>query len=248
MLKIAQYVGITSLIIYSFVATMVATFFGTLVWYNNNYENYEYRPLMTREEPPREPDVGTAARITQPTPIVPNKQISPEKSLQVLNILNGLQGFSSQRGFDENLKNIPPIQVFFDPRCPYCHKLFDKLDGKVPVHWIPVAALSPVENGRPIVTKLLNERDGNNSTENLKKYFDAGKKENNAEISPDLAEKYQETLNENYDALALMSRQLPAGSSAGVPLIIIPRANGQIETTVGYSDGDEDKIIKSFGK
>ena len=243
--KFAKYAGLTALITYSFVVTIIATFFGTLVW-SYNHVSYDYRPQITSVEPTNDSNLPPLPAIAQPTPVASNKPLSPEKSLQVFNILNGLQGFSSEKTVDENLKNIPPVQVFFDPRCPYCHKLFDKLDGKIPVHWIPVAALSPAENGRPIVAKLLNERDSNNSTANLKKYFSAAI--NNAEISPEIAEKYQANISENYDALALMSRQLPAGVSAGVPLIIIPRANGQIETTVGYSDGDEDKIIKSFGR
>ena len=240
MIKIVKYTSITLLIIYSIVATIVATFFGTLVWSNQ----YEY---VQQPQQPQQPfDVPNIAAPATPMAPTARNSISPEKSIQVLNILNSLQGFSSENGRNEAVKNYPPIQIFFDPRCHFCHKLFSKLDGKVPVHWIPVAALQPSEAGQPIVAELLNGRDENNSTEILQKYF--AKTKNETDVNPEIVGKYQQVIDDNYSALALMSRQLPVGMSAGVPLIIIPRANGQIETTVGYSDGDENKIVEKYGK
>jgi thiol:disulfide interchange protein DsbG len=45
------------------------------------------------------------------------------------------------------------VDVFFDPNCPYCHKLYDDLQpwvGKqgLQLRWIPVAVLAPSSEGK----------------------------------------------------------------------------------------------------
>lgn len=34
-----------------------------------------------------------------------------------------------------------PVTIFYDPRCPYCHALFEQMDGKISARWVAVTAL-----------------------------------------------------------------------------------------------------------
>lgn len=45
--------------------------------------------------------------------------------------------------------------VFFDPNCPYCHKLYERLrpwvkQGKLEVRWIPVGILTTTSRGKAV--------------------------------------------------------------------------------------------------
>lgn len=45
--------------------------------------------------------------------------------------------------------------VFFDPRCPYCHRTFTALDGKVEMVWIPTLALGDDPAGASLAAAIL---------------------------------------------------------------------------------------------
>lgn len=47
------------------------------------------------------------------------------------------------------------IFVFFDPRCPYCHRAFTALDGKVTMTWIPALALGDDADGQSRAAAIL---------------------------------------------------------------------------------------------
>lgn len=57
----------------------------------------------------------------------------------------------------EGRKGAEPIYVFFDPNCPYCHKLWQALQpyerAGLQVHWVPVAYLGPTS--RPKAERML---------------------------------------------------------------------------------------------
>ncbi len=61
----------------------------------------------------------------------------------------------------EGRKDAGPIYVFFDPNCPYCHKLWLALQpyerAGLQVHWVPVAYLGPTS--QPKAARMLASAD-----------------------------------------------------------------------------------------
>lgn len=127
------------------------------------------------------------------------------------------------------------IQVFFDPRCPYCHKAYDALAGKLPVNWIPVAALGDVADGNARARAILQAPDRRLA---LKKSF-GGDALPVAGPSPDL----DTQLGGSFEAFAQITQMLKSAGSPqlGVPTFLVPRPDGQVTIYVGY---DPDILAK----
>ena len=66
-----------------------------------------------------------------------------------------LAAFDRAAGVDTNgdagLEN--RVYVFFDPTCPWCHKLYQDMDGKVDAKWLPTLALGNA--GIPLVNYIM---------------------------------------------------------------------------------------------
>ena len=125
--------------------------------------------------------------------------------------------------------------IFFDPRCPYCHKAFNALDSVIPIRWIPVPLLGndPV----PLTEKLLN----NPTSDNLDTVF-SGKDFATTETA---AKSQLNVLLNNVRAFKVLTLSL---SGQGVPIIIIPKTDGRIYAQVGFEDSDKQKIIYAYQK
>lgn len=61
----------------------------------------------------------------------------------IVNILDGLQGFK----YDKSVPAADTVYIIYDPRCPYCHTLFDKIQTidlkakQITIKWLPTLAL-----------------------------------------------------------------------------------------------------------
>nr|WP_320188618.1 hypothetical protein [Agrobacterium rosae]MDX8332379.1 hypothetical protein [Agrobacterium rosae] len=166
-------------------------------------------------------------------------------SKDILKIVSQLEGFTDNSGKTEATANLPPIQIFFDPRCPYCHKLYDNIAGKAPIHWIPISALAPANGGiAPGATIIQAEKDkpGIGGKEAMRAAFD----KKLTAITP--SDAHKSSLEQNLGSFVLMAKTLPPSVQAGVPFALIPKADGTFETHVGYTEGDETAIMNAYGK
>lgn len=65
----------------------------------------------------------------------------------IVNILDGLKGFK----YDESVPAADTVYIIYDPRCPYCHALFDKIETidlkakQITIKWLPTLALGENE-------------------------------------------------------------------------------------------------------
>ncbi len=123
--------------------------------------------------------------------------------------------------------------IFFDPRCPYCHKAFDALHGRIAARWVPVAVLGEPENGNRLAAGILTAAD---PVAALKATFE-GKGGMSGEIGAETAAK----LAENFEAFASIFAASPA-LRPGVPTMFVPRPDGRVAIMVGYEPGDDAKM------
>ncbi|MFG1187825.1 hypothetical protein [Xanthobacter aminoxidans] len=187
--------------------------------------------LVRAPEAPQAPSAANALVATND----PNARLltDAEVSGRVLELIAKLP---SVQDFDGQA--VPPakaIQVFFDPRCPYCHKAYDALAGKLPVNWIPVAALGDVADGNARARSILQAPDRRLA---LKKSF-GGDALPAAGPSPEL----DAQLGGSFEAFAQITQMLKSAGSPqlGVPTFLVPRPDGQVTIYVGY---DPDILAK----
>lgn len=226
---------------------------GQFQQYPGQYQQPPYpQPPQQFQQPPQfaapqaQPFQQAQAQA-QPAPSAPipaNPDLKTS-SKDILNIVSKLEGFTDKSGMTEANANLAPIQIFFDPRCPYCHKLYDNIAGKAPIHWIPISALSPANGGiAPGATIIQAEKDrpGSGGKEAMHAAFD----KKLSAITP--TDAHKSSLEQNLGSFVLMAKTLPPTVQAGVPFALIPKADGTFETHVGYTEGDEATIINAYGK
>ncbi|WP_234053775.1 MULTISPECIES: hypothetical protein [unclassified Xanthobacter] len=126
------------------------------------------------------------------------------------------------------------IQVFFDPRCPYCHKAFEVLNDKLPLNWVPVLALGDDEGGRGLARGILAASDRRAA---LSQVFGGAK------LSAPPTEGADRALDVAGEIFGLtMAALKSAGATTlGVPTFVVPRPDGQATIYVGY---DPDVLMK----
>lgn len=68
----------------------------------------------------------------------------------IIDILAKLKGFK----YDESVAPADTVYIIYDPRCPYCHGLFDKIKTidlkakKITIKWLPSLALGETEEAK----------------------------------------------------------------------------------------------------
>ena len=75
---------------------------------------------------------------------------------KVIGLLDSLKGFKE----DPSVKPEDTVYVIYDPRCPYCHGLFDKIHNeidlkqkKITVKWLPSVALGAKGDNDPVIAR-----------------------------------------------------------------------------------------------
>lgn len=143
------------------------------------------------------------------------------------------------------------ITVFFDPRCPYCHQLFEAIDGKVPVRWIPVPVLQPTHVGVKSSFFILDAKgDAGKAIQEAFSYVGEGSVAHTPEEAQkwvDAVPVHEEEKHWLQDSLmSFVALHKSRNGNIGVPSIIVPHADGTISMHDGYEPGDESKIIAEY--
>lgn len=75
---------------------------------------------------------------------------------KVIGLLDSLKGFKE----DPSVKPEDTVYVIYDPRCPYCHGLFDRIhkevdlkQKKITVKWLPTVALGAKGDNDPVIAR-----------------------------------------------------------------------------------------------
>lgn len=75
---------------------------------------------------------------------------------KVISLLDSLKGFKE----DPSVKPEDTVYIIYDPRCPYCHGLFDKIHNeidlkqkKITVKWLPTVALGAKGDNDPVIAR-----------------------------------------------------------------------------------------------
>lgn len=75
---------------------------------------------------------------------------------KVISLLDNLKGFKE----DPSVKPEDTVYIIYDPRCPYCHGLFDKIHNeidlkqkKITVKWLPTVALGAKGDNDPVIAR-----------------------------------------------------------------------------------------------
>lgn len=199
---------------------------------------------------------GTALATARPGPAaapilaapaaVPDPLQDPEIAGRILATIAGLDGVAMSDGRGE----VPPdrmVQVFFDPRCPYCHKAFAELAGAVPARWIPVVALGDEAGGEAQAAAILaaaggpDENGASTGAKALRDAFD--RKLAGAAATDEIKQK----LRQNLEAFVAVNSRDP--QKLGVPTILVPRADGTVSMRVGFdaAKGDGRAIVAEYG-
>lgn len=143
------------------------------------------------------------------------------------------------------------VTVFFDPRCPFCHRLFQAIDGKVPVRWIPVPVLANPEEGVRASVMILNAPgDKGKAMDDAFAYVGEGAVGHTMQqrqqwldaIKPTDSDKH--ILQDAISAFVAVHKARPG--SIGVPSVLIPHPDGSVTLRDGYEPGDENAIIADW--
>lgn len=192
------------------------------------------RPSQSGNVPAMAPALSPdqlAQTYNKPVPTIPAAAFNdPQASAQILDIISKL---AFVEGKTRPVAGQQYAYVFFDPRCPYCHKAYEELDAKLPIRWVPIPLLG--DNPVPLVAALLN----NPTAAELDKAFN-GRLPEPAVATAD----HQRGLLGNVTAFKTFMDSL---NGEGVPILLIPRANGTIYGQIGYTAGDVSKISAEYG-
>ncbi|MFB6350019.1 hypothetical protein ACFBZI_11360 [Moraxella sp. ZJ142] len=142
-------------------------------------------------------------------------------------------------GYKENASVAPEntVYVFYDPRCPYCHSLFDKsreLDqANVTIKWLPTIALGNDGGDQSDALRLaaagLNIKDA----QELRALFDRTS-QGVDHVSDEMRSKLDENLSSLYFAADQMYGE---GSRRGVPAaIFLDKKSGKVQLVYGLSN------------
>jgi glutaredoxin len=148
-----------------------------------------------------------------------------------------------------------PVIAFIDPRCPYCHKAYEALNGKVDVLWLPTLALGSPQSGEPIMAGLLGQTEAvmeggeivavslvedPERAQRLTDYMIDDKVDLDT-----ITEAQRFVLNDNLALAAELYRF--HDEPFGVPTFIVPRPDGTAAFVRGWDDRDtQPEILEAY--
>ena len=160
----------------------------------------------------------------------------------IVNILDSLKGFK----YDESVSAADTVYIIYDPRCPYCHTLFDKVSAidlkqkQITIKWLPSLALGTNENAEKLAALSLRAK----TVEEFGASFQP-----NADVSGvTITQEDKDALNENMAFLFEASDQtFGAEHPKSVPAVFfIDKTTGAPNMMYGASD---DVVFKQiFGE
>lgn len=195
-------------------------------------------------------DISAGSEVSNGDLVINRLLARPDVAADFLNVLDRLSGIKAAGEINPEGW---PVFAFMDPRCPYCHRAFEKLDGKVVMKWLPTLALG--DGGDALAATLLGAMtaDRNSSGEITGvRFSDDAERENrlaqqlgggDMPISDRmLTEEQSFALDENLTVLRqLYGRQVQL---LGVPTFVVPRADGTAIMMRGYDHATIAEIIR----
>lgn len=163
---------------------------------------------------------------------------NPELAGTVLATIGKLEGFEDKAGGANGGDALKTVHVFFDPRCPYCHKAWEAMKGKIHAHWNPVVVLSDPEGGKGMVRSLFRASDKAAQMDKFVARATLTAEETAADPG------YDQKHLENVETFAALFKAMP-GAQVAVPLFLIPRPDGKVVVMQGFETGDE-KTIQAY--
>ncbi|APZ43530.1 thiol:disulfide interchange protein DsbG [Acidihalobacter ferrooxydans] len=128
------------------------------------------------------------------------------------------------------------LYIFFDPNCPFCHKLFKELRphveaGKVEVRWIPVGILTSSSQGK--AAAMLEAKDPLKALYKNEQGWNTGPTPGGG-LTPELHASRAVLMKLNINAALLSSSGAP-----GVPLTVFRADNGKDYSFPGAPDAQQ---------
>lgn len=163
---------------------------------------------------------------------------NPELAGTVLTTIGKLEGFEDKAGSATGGDALKMVHVFFDPRCPYCHKAWEAMKGKIHAKWNPVVVLSDTEGGKGQVRSLFRATDKAAQMEKFVQRTTLTAEETAADPG------YDQKHLENIETFAALFKAMP-NAQVAVPLFLIPRPDGKVVIMQGFEAGDE-KTIQGY--
>lgn len=137
-----------------------------------------------------------------------------------------------------------PIYAFFDPRCPYCHRAFDALEGgDMPIRWIPVAVVGEAGQGIAISRAILTAQTP------LAAMGEA--LDGKLTGVPAASEELERGLSAAFESFVTLTTSLKnaRGGQAGplgVPTFIVPSSAGTATAIIGFDPAIKDKLRAAY--
>ncbi|KXV69938.1 hypothetical protein AD951_04485 [Acetobacter malorum] len=218
------------------------------------YEPSSYAPPAPA--PVAAPALPAPSPAAAPSPVPPGPQVDPLSvpsiGHEIMQQIVKLHGYvRPQGGSTAAVDPSTVVTVFFDPRCPFCHRLYQAIDGKVPVRWIPVPVLANPEEGVRASAMILNAQgDKGRAMDEAFAYVGEGAVGHTVQqrqqwldaIKPTDSDKH--LLQDNISAFVAVHKARPG--SIGVPSVLIPHPDGSLTLRDGYEPGDENAIIADW--
>lgn len=155
----------------------------------------------------------------------------PETVASLMSALSQATAFEAQGETSQE----QPIYAFFDPRCPYCKRAMQELNGKARINWIPVSTLGDLQSGSDLI-------------EGMRTLDVEAAVSSVAEGSIPAATGTEETQGQLQDnASILLALYEGALDVVAVPTFLVPRADGTAMFYRGFNDGDGAKLIEAYG-
>jgi hypothetical protein len=137
-----------------------------------------------------------------------------------------------------------PVIAFFDPRCPYCHKAYEALTGKVDILWLPTLALGSPESGEPLLAGLLGATEATMEGGEIAAVTLPDDPERAARLDAvmrgddiergDITEAQRFVANDNLALAVELYRY--HNEPLGVPTFVVPRPDGTAAFVRGWDD------------
>lgn len=157
----------------------------------------------------------------------------------IVDILDGLKGFK----YDESVAAADTVYVVYDPRCPYCHSLYEKLEAtdlknkQITIKWLPSLALGVTPEAEKLAAMALQSKN--------KDVFAASFKTGADVSGVTVGQSDQDALNENMAFLFEASNQtFGEDYPKSVPAVFfIDKKTGEPNMMYGASD---DAVFKQI--
>ena len=187
-------------------------------------------------------------------------QSDTDSVAQVITALDRAQGIIRPASAEGD-ETPPTVYAFFDPRCPYCHLAYNRMDGEFTVKWLPISVFGP--DGEDNHAHLMGatemgttEVDGETLdmatmtdapdvlSARLDEYMSVEHNRFRVPRGTELSEAHGFILGENAELFRLLSQG--AEELRAVPSFFIVQENGNAVWLRGYDADNDNRLISDI--